>query len=226
MNLLTIGTGSSGNCYLLNSEDETLILDAGVPFLDAKKALDFDITRIVGVLVTHCHGDHAKYSHEYEQAGIPVWKPYLDTNPRQGKAFGKFTAWSFDQKHDVPCVGYQITHPDGLRLLYATDTEFIRYTFRGLTAMLIEMNWSEEYVDKTEAKYRHVLTGHLSKQTCLDCVKANMNQNLSHVILCHLSEGNSHQAEFKRAVREIVPVWVTVDLAEAGATVDLNEIPF
>lgn len=226
MNLLTIGTGSSGNCYLLNSDDETLVIEAGIPFMEAKKALDFDVKRIVGVVVSHGHGDHANYMHEYEKAGIPVWTPYKDINHRQKKTVGSFTASCFDCVHDVPCVGYLITHPDGLRLLYATDTEYVKYTFRDLTAMLIEMNWAEEYVDKTEAKYRHVLTGHMSKQTCLGCIKANLNKDLSHVILCHLSSLNAHPFEFVKETREIVPDWVTVDVAVPGGWVDLNEIPF
>ena len=92
--------------------------------------------------------------------------------------------------------------------------------------MLIEANWSEKYVDKSEPKYRHVLQGHLSIQTALECIKANINPRLSHIILCHLSDGNAHPAEFVGAVRKLVPGWVTVDVAVPGVTVDLNEIPF
>lgn len=31
LTLKCLATGSSGNCYLLNSETETLILDCGIP---------------------------------------------------------------------------------------------------------------------------------------------------------------------------------------------------
>lgn len=54
--LITINTGSSGNCYLLQCGDEILVLDAGVPFKEVKKALSFYIRPIVGVVVTHGHG--------------------------------------------------------------------------------------------------------------------------------------------------------------------------
>ena len=224
--LTTVATGSSGNCYLLNSDDETLVIEAGVPFMEVKKALDFNVKRIACVVISHCHGDHAKYVHEYERFGIPVWKPYQDSNLRQKKAFGQFTVWSFDNVHDVPCVGYQITHPDGLRLMYATDTQYVKYTFKNLTAMLVEMNWDEDYVDKKEPKYRHILKGHLSKQTSLDCIKANLNLSMSHIILCHLSDGHAHPAEFVTAVKEITPEFVTVDVAVPGVKTDLSEIPF
>ena len=41
MVLKVLGSGSSGNCYILESDTEALIIEAGVPFLDVKKALDF-----------------------------------------------------------------------------------------------------------------------------------------------------------------------------------------
>lgn len=57
MNTLTVvGTGSSGNSYLLTCGNETLILDAGRPFKEVKIALGFNIRQIVGVVVTHEHG--------------------------------------------------------------------------------------------------------------------------------------------------------------------------
>ena len=55
MKLNCISTGSSGNCYLLENNQEVLILDCGVASMDIKKALDFDLGGIVGVVVTHSH---------------------------------------------------------------------------------------------------------------------------------------------------------------------------
>jgi len=53
---ICLGSGSSGNTYLINTKNETLVLDAGVPFKETKIVLDFNIRRISGVLVTHSHG--------------------------------------------------------------------------------------------------------------------------------------------------------------------------
>lgn len=55
MKLKVLGSGSSGNCYLLSTENETLILDCGLPIKEIKKGLDFDLGGIKGVLVTHAH---------------------------------------------------------------------------------------------------------------------------------------------------------------------------
>lgn len=224
MNTLSVvGTGSSGNTFLLTCNRETLIIDCGIRFLEVKKMLSFNIRGIVGAIVTHSHGDHSKSILEYERVGIDVWKPYRYDNLRQKKKFGSFTVSSFDCIHDVPCVGYLIEHPDsGLKMLYATDTQYVRYTFSGLTAMLLEANYGEAYVNQEEAKYRHVLEGHLSIETAIDCIKANMNDKLKNIILCHLSAGNSDPEGFRRSVKAIVPDGVQIDIAEKGLTVTLK----
>lgn len=55
MKLKCLASGSSGNCYLLSSDTENLILDCGISIMEIKKALDFDLGGIVGVVVTHAH---------------------------------------------------------------------------------------------------------------------------------------------------------------------------
>ena len=226
MRLITCGTGSTGNTYLLTNGQETLVIDAGIPFLEVKKALNFNIRSIKGVLVSHSHGDHHKAVPEYEAAGIPVYRPYMAESLRQAYRIGNFTVNSFPVVHNVPCVGYLITHPEIGKLLYATDTEYIRYRFKGLRTVLIEANWSEKYVNKDEPKYFHVLTGHMSIETCVEFIKANASEELRHIILCHLSAGNSYPQEFKEAIREVVDADVTVDVAEKGQTISLDEEPF
>jgi phosphoribosyl 1,2-cyclic phosphodiesterase len=55
MNLQILGSGSSGNSYLLKSEKDILVIDAGVSFQKVKEAVNFQISNIVGVLVSHAH---------------------------------------------------------------------------------------------------------------------------------------------------------------------------
>ena len=74
MILLCLGSGSQqGNCYLLDSGNEVLILDAGIPIKQIKKGLNWDISKVVGVCVTHAHIDHAKAVKDFENMGIPVF---------------------------------------------------------------------------------------------------------------------------------------------------------
>lgn len=55
MKLKVLGSGSSGNCYILENDTEALIIEAGVPFMEVKKALNFDIRKIQGVVISHEH---------------------------------------------------------------------------------------------------------------------------------------------------------------------------
>jgi len=71
MRFITLGSSSAGNGYLLRaSNGETLIIEAGVKLSEVKKALDFDMSKIVGCIVSHQHKDHSGYLYDYQKAGI------------------------------------------------------------------------------------------------------------------------------------------------------------
>lgn len=55
MELKVIGTGSTGNCYILKHKTDMLLLDAGVSKDKILKAIDFNTAVIDGVLVSHQH---------------------------------------------------------------------------------------------------------------------------------------------------------------------------
>ena len=178
MQLKCLGSGSSGNCYLLESEQEALVIEAGVPFMEVKKALNFNIRKIAGVIISHAHGDHSKYAKEYEKAGIPIFKPYEKENLRQTATAGRFFIKSFDLVHDVPCCGFLIVHPEMGRLLYASDTEYIKYRFDRLDHILVEANYSMGLIDPNAANRSHVLTGHMELQTTIRFLQVNRNPEL------------------------------------------------
>lgn len=221
MILRVLGSGSAGNCYILENEQEALIIDAGIRFLEVKKALRFQVRKIAGVIVTHKHGDHAAYAHEYEGAGIPVFRPYEAESLRQNIRYGGFRIQSWEAVHNVPCVGYLIDHQDFGRMLYATDTEYVRYRFKGITQFLIEANYSEEYVNREEKKYEHVLTGHTELKTAIGCILANQSEMTKRITLCHLSADNADPDAFKRAVEAVAVNGCIVDVARPGMTVEL-----
>ena len=62
MILKCIDSGSKGNAYALIAEEEILLLEAGCRLMDVKKAIGFQIGKVVGCLVTHSHKDHIGYA--------------------------------------------------------------------------------------------------------------------------------------------------------------------
>lgn len=222
MKLRCLGSGSSGNCYILENDSEALVIEAGIPFMTVKKALDFNISKIVGVVVSHSHRDHAKYASEYEKAGIPVFRPYESDLERQVRTYGKFVIKSFPLVHDVPCRGFLIRHPEMGKVLYASDTEYIKYRFQNLNHILVEANYSRKYLKEDGAgseKRAHVLQGHMEIATACDFLLANNSPNLQNVVLLHMSAINSDPEEFVAEAGKVVqcPVWA----AEKGLKIDL-----
>lgn len=56
MRLHVLGSGSEGNTYLVNCDNDILILDCGISLKDTKIALNFDLSKIVGCFISHSHG--------------------------------------------------------------------------------------------------------------------------------------------------------------------------
>ena len=227
MNLRCLGSGSSGNCYLLSSETETLILDCGLPIREIKKGLDWDISKVVGVLCSHVHTDHSKAVKDFENMGIPVFKPFDETKACPLKIrYGSFGVQAFKVPHDgVPCYGFYIT-VDGHRILYATDYLHLPASFRTkrLTDMIVECNYQKEYLNKESPKYDHQIKGHCSLDTLIEkVIKENMTSDLRTVILCHLSGDSANPEECLSEVQNVVGEGVSVFVAHKGLETELRE---
>lgn len=244
MKLKCIATGSAGNCYLLTSNSgETLILDCGIPIKEIKKGLDWNIKDVVGVLCTHKHLDHSKSVKDFENMGIPVFAPYEKFEPHfYTKIYGEFEVKDFpltttDNRwthtnadgSECPCYGFLITHPEMGKMLYITDTELIKWRFKGINHILLGTNYDKDLVNvDNQSKANHVFRGHLSIDTACEFVKANYSDSLQNVIMCHLSSENSDRDSFIEKMKKVA-YGANVDVAVAGKSWDLknpSECPF
>lgn len=223
MKLKCLGSGSSGNCYILEGDTEALIIEAGVPLKEVKIALGFNIRKIVGVVVSHSHKDHSGYIDQYK--GIcPIYKPYEVITPNE--RYGNFFIKAFPLVHDVECYGFYIQHPDIGSLIYASDTEYIKYRFKNLNHILVEANYSDDLVERDAVNRDHVLRGHMSLQTATDFISTNDNPNLRTVCLLHLSASNSDADYFLQKTKETIKYGADVYIAEKGLEVNLDLVPF
>jgi phosphoribosyl 1,2-cyclic phosphodiesterase len=55
MIIKSIASGSSGNCYKISDGKTSLLLECGIPIKKIKLGCDFDLSDILGCLVTHEH---------------------------------------------------------------------------------------------------------------------------------------------------------------------------
>lgn len=162
MDLIVIGSSSKGNSYALRAESgEILLLEAGVPLREVKKAIGYQTSKVRAVIVSHVHGDHAKYIPEYVKAGLRVLSNVDVSNHYKdqvcimeaGQTYhlgcnSPFRVTPFDVKHDVPNFGYLIFHPDVGTIFFATDCYNLDFVIKGVNIFLAECNYSDELLDK------------------------------------------------------------------------------
>lgn len=226
MNLKCLSTGSKGNCYLLSSGTETLIIEAGIPNKRILKGLDFNLMDVIGVVISHTHQDHSKSAEDFKRAGIPVFDSYDSEVEKQVRTYGKFVIHSFKLEHDVPCMGFYILHPDMGSLVYLTDTEYCKYRFPNVNHILIEANYDARLIPEDHPARIHILKGHMELQTTKGFIQANKSSELRNVVLCHMSEDNMDYAVMQKEVSEVAGKRVNIIVAESGLDVELSKFPF
>lgn len=168
MELITIGSSSAGNAYALRAGNgEILLLEAGIPFKEVKRAIGYKTSKVVACLVSHRHQDHAKYIPEYVKAGITVYSndnvsssfPDCCVKPLTCGAtssFGGFRATPFWVEHDddAPNYGYLVHHDESGTLFFATDCYNMRQIICGCTTYLCECNYEDGLLNKAVDKGR------------------------------------------------------------------------
>lgn len=233
MKLKVLSSGSVGNSYLLESNREILILDCGIPMKDIKIGLDFDLTKVVGVLVTHQHLDHSKSVEDLKKIGIPVWQPYLDgfdISRIQKRGYGSFKIMSFELPHDgVNNCGFFIEVGEQ-KILYMTDFEYCKYNFKNLCVnhILVECNYQQEYVDRDLPNFEHKVRGHCSLSTCKDFICVNATDVLQTVLLLHMGKETCNPMECVTEIQKVAKN-AYVDYARAELEIELKkkgECPF
>lgn len=246
MKLKVVGSGSHGNCYLLETQTEVLMIEAGMKFQEVKKALNFDISKIVGCLVSHEHQDHGKSVKDLLNAGISVYASegtlgalhIADTFnsyticPGKIVKVGEFDVLSFPTKHDAAePVGFLIRHSECGTVLFATDTYYLQQRFKGLNNILIECNYEpvslrEKFETGIVIKplYERLLTSHMSLHTCLKMLALNDLKAVCNIVLIHLSDSNSDAGLFQSKVETATGKKVIV--ADSGLEIEFNKTAF
>ena len=242
MLLRTIATGCSGNSYvLISNTGEILLLDMGVSEKTIKKGIDWKISNVVGAVISHGHKDHSLSVKDFKSIGIPILAPYLFDSCKSMN-MGEFTVKSFDlttidgnwthtDANGEPCpiYGFLITHKEMGRMLYITDTNLIKWRFKGINHILLGTNYDKDLVNVyNQSKANHVFRGHLSIDTACEFVKSNNSNDLQNVIMCHLSSENADSDSFIEKMKKVAKN-ANVDVAVAGKSWDLknpSECPF
>jgi len=225
MDIKVLASSSSGNCYRISDGHTVLLLECGISIQRIREGLGFRLSEIDGCLISHSHKDHCKAVGDVIKAGIDIYlsqgtKAALGVEGHRVKAvkaleqfsIGTFTILPFDTQHDAQePLGYLIySKVTGEKLLFATDTYYIKYKFQGLTHIMVECNYASDilYDNITkglvpEGLKNRLLKSHFSLDNVKNFLLANDLSKVKGVYLMHLSSGNSDAGRFKREIQEI-----------------------
>lgn len=229
LDIAVYASGSSGNCYTVSDGETVVMLDCGLPFRRIERLTGFLLP--AAVLVTHEHKDHSKAAQDFMRRGVDV---YMTTgtaaalgieaqhrlhilNPMEQTTVGRITVSAFPTQHDArePC-GFLLDDGDD-RVLYATDTYYIKYQFPGVTKMLIEANHSYTILKENVAAHilnkalaERLIKSHFSVENVLEFLRANDLSKVKEIWLIHLSDSNADAGKFARMVEAATgkPVYI------------------
>lgn len=251
MILKVLASSSKGNCYVLESPTGSLLIEAGIPWKQILLGLNYDISKVVGCLITHEHKDHSKAVVEVMKAGIDVytsvgtveelkidnWAVHsyrLDfIKSKEQFKIKDFSILPFDTEHDArKPLGFFIKYePTGENLLFITDSYYSKYKFKGLNYILIECNYIKETLDANiEAGYINgemkprLLQSHFSLENVKEFLKANDLSQCREIVLLHLSDRNSDSEQMIREIEKLTGI--TPKIADKGLEVNLEPYPY
>lgn len=177
MDFISLGSGSSGNCYFLIYNNQTLLIDLGLGIRTFKKRCDeygLSLGKIKGILVTHNHVDHtkgvAKLSNEFH---IPVYTTEAVHTGMQNHVYlpqkialpnrqiirhdeplqvGPFTITAFGVPHDSMGNNGFFIEVDDLKFCLITDmgyaTDDVKTYVGKANHLVIESNYDDEMLNK------------------------------------------------------------------------------
>jgi len=227
----SFASGSDGNCYLLESEGTTLLVECGRPYgqiRDLVESVGLDLDSLGGIVLTHAHGDHSRsartLSHTHR---IPIYAshgtlgalrlgdPALVKPIESGKTYsvGQLDVKPFAVPHDCrEPLGFRFESGTG-RAAIATDLGWVPHNvarqFRDLDLLVIESNYDPHLLHT--GAYPYFLKqrvsgtyGHLSNAAAGEAIVACHDRPPNLVWLAHLSEQNNSPRHALQTVGRIL----------------------
>lgn len=186
---ISLGSGSSGNCYCLSTGTTTIMIDAGIPVRNIKKfmkTMGLSVEDVDAVFITHDHADHIKaVGHLANDYNKPIYTTsavlkginnnYCVTSKLTPESMrpiekgatvqvGDIRITPFEVPHDsTDCVGYEV-QLDGTTFCLLTDvghvTPAIEEAVSHASYLVVEANYDKEML--MSGPYPAYLKGRIS----------------------------------------------------------------
>ena len=217
--VFVLGSGSSGNCLVVEAEGERLLIDAGMgPTRAVAKMRELGADLVtsrapVGLFVTHDHGDHASHALPMARAlraplfahdGVLIDRArrrqeVLSYAPGRPVRLGPFCVEALAIPHDAPHVALRVS-AGGQRFAIATDlghaTRELSTLLAGCDLVMLEANYcpalleSGPYPPRLKQRVGGSL-GHLANEQAAALAASLEDTRVSRLVLAHLSRTNN-----------------------------------
>jgi len=217
--ITVLGSGSSGNCTYIASDNTHILIDAGF----GSRSIDrrsrdagISIEKVDAVLLTHAHYDHSKgLPSLLKKFPVPVYMTSGAENEisfasslhnikiisrRETFSIGDIEIQAFPTSHDSSeSVGFQVSS-GGIIGTLVTDlgklTSGIKKSLNQSDWIVMESNHDEELLrigPYPLALKRRILgdKGHISNQTVAEFLEHEFSGHAEHIFLAHISRQNN-----------------------------------
>lgn len=242
LSVQSLGSGSSGNAFLIRTAETSLLLDCGVGIRSLTRTLrecGIQLHDLGAVLVTHEHSDHIRSLSCVIGKDVPIVSTagtrlrsnipppqWEQIGPNVPLAIGAVTVWAIMVSHDAaePC-GYMV-EAAGTRVSIFTDLgswhDRLAEPVRASDLVVLESNhdhdmlWRGPYPAYLKRRVASPV-GHLSNADCASSLAAALRgvSNGPEIWLAHLSQTNNDPATARRET----------ELALGGEGLQLNVTP-
>lgn len=231
IDIKTIASGSTGNCYRISDGETIIMIEAGIRFSEIREAFDFKLSQVSGCLCSHEHGDHSKAIKDVMKAGIDCYMSLGTAKAlklsghrlktvRSKKLFtvGTFKIMPFNTQHDcAEPYGYLLQSKNGKKLIFITDSFYCRYCFSGVNYYMVECNYSKEILEENiksgivpEAIRNRIVKSHFELENVKEFFRANDLSKCDEIHLIHMSGNNADPEFFKIEIQKLTgrPVYI------------------
>jgi phosphoribosyl 1,2-cyclic phosphodiesterase len=220
--VFVLGSGSSGNCLVVEADGERLVVDAGMgPTRAAERmrSLGTDLVTSrapLGLFVTHEHGDLAAHAvpvaralraplHTHDGMPAPRARSRLEVRsytPGRPVPLGPFVVETLPIPHDAPHVALRVG-AGGRRFGIATDlghaTRELRAFLAGCDIVFLEANYCPRLLETGPYPLRLKRRvggplGHLANEQAGEVARSLEDSRVARLVLVHISRTNNDPA--------------------------------
>lgn len=217
--LCSIASGSNGNCYYVGTATDAVLIDVGISCREVEKRmqqLGLSMQTVRAIFVSHEHSDHIrglqvlakKWNLAVYGSRGTLRNTHLQLPPQQIQIIGDesttlisdIAVYAFRKKHDaVEPFSFTIKHHNicvGVFTDIGCHCPAVQQQFAQCHAAILESNYDEQMLDRGGYPI-HLKNrirggwGHLSNRQALQLLHSHRSQQLTHLLLGHISKNNN-----------------------------------